>query len=732
MVRPQRVSSATLTWRALAALGLAAMLVTSCFEADDDDAAAPDTLGGDVTPCPGGAPLNLCGGCAPLQESEGQACGSCDSGRWRCVGGDLACEGDLAGRATDATCPEGARCLEGRCVAARCTRDEDCLAATGAQICEAGACVDPACWNDRDCSEETPLCEGGRCVSGGCEGARNACGGCAALAEAPGDACGACGGGTLRCATSGDALFCEGAPDLTSDPASCGGCGNACAPGAACVGGVCEAPGRCEVDQDCPGGQVCSAGVCGAASCPESITFCGTCADAALAGTHIGCSFVTADLPHFDDTFSAGDRRSALVLTNPGARSAQVDVFAADSALTIPPELRARSVAPGQSVTLLLPAAQLVTSGVTRRTFRVTSSEPIIVHQLKHHRQDADSSDGTLLLPLHALGTRYRVVSWPGSPPMLPQFSERQGDGQYGWFAVVGTAAAPTELTITFSAASRAGPSVPAYPAGEPQGFTLQEGEVAVFFFDATEGPAPVARDATGTLIAADQPVAVFSGHAQAVVAPPGELENCCADRIETQLYPERALGRRYVAAASAGRGVQAQDVYRVVATRPGTVVTTQPPISGLEGVVLDAGAWAEVSARTSFYLEATEPVLLAQYLVGKNVTSLDEAVGDPALLLVPPLDALLDRYLVTVPSVFPQTWVALAYPTGTTLRLDGAVLQPTFEGPVGTSGWTVASLALPSGVHHLAADQPFSVHVYGYAPSASFALVAGLRVQAP
>lgn len=63
-----------------------------------------------------------------------------------------------------------------------------------------------------DVSLTESACIGGRCEVVGCPDARGNC------------------DGSLR--------FCE--TDLTTDPTSCGRCGNACAGGLACVGGVCE------------------------------------------------------------------------------------------------------------------------------------------------------------------------------------------------------------------------------------------------------------------------------------------------------------------------------------------------------------------------------------------------------------------------------------------------------------------------------------------------------------
>jgi hypothetical protein len=143
--------------------------------------------------------------------------------------------------APDGSCPTEESCLDGYCVPA-CGADADCPAGAA---CVDGLCdvaAEPwACGADADCPA------GAACADGVCVAAS----GCAPAPEI-------CNGLDDDC----DGAVDEGI-DFTTDPASCGGCGMACAAGEACLDGVCVAATACASDADCDDGLFCnSAEVC--------------------------------------------------------------------------------------------------------------------------------------------------------------------------------------------------------------------------------------------------------------------------------------------------------------------------------------------------------------------------------------------------------------------------------------------------------------------------------------
>lgn len=232
----------------------------------------------------------LCG-CEPAPGAVGDACGSC-GGEWRCAAGGWMCDGPApnacggCGAITPAAATPGYAC----------DRDEDgeidgVWTCTGAST---AACLDPS---DNGCGgtasldgapgERCGACGGGRwrcstadavecCFDdgdGGClrEEPVNLCGGCAAIPDVVGTSCGSCGSGTWALDCARDRVVCR-----DDQHNACGGCAAlAAAPGSACAGGAWACAGADDVV--CVGGPATNAcgGTAELAAAPG--TACGAC-----------------------------------------------------------------------------------------------------------------------------------------------------------------------------------------------------------------------------------------------------------------------------------------------------------------------------------------------------------------------------------------------------------------------------------------------------------------------
>jgi hypothetical protein len=345
-------------------------------------------------------------------------------------------------------------------------------------------------------------------------------------------------------------------------------------------------------------------------------------------------------------------------------------------------------------------------------SYRVLSDVPVSVVQFNPLQDpaspvDSFSDDASTLLPVQALGTTYRVVSW--------QDETAGTDTRPGLLAIVGTAPGTTTVTVHPRGAIAAG-FLPATPAGSPVTFTLAQYEVAQL------ATASAGADFTGSLVESDQPCAVFSGGA-CMRVPDGV--NFC-DHLEEQIFPVPAWGRTFVVAKETQRPGE-PDVFRVVASEDATLVTTTPDVLGGTRTI-DAGEFVEFMAGADLLVEASAPVELGQYFVGRTYTG--NTTGDPSLMLAVPVEQWDTDYVFLTPLAYDEDYVNVARPAGATVRLDGVLVPDSEFRRAGTSGFEVATLAVADGRHRISASLGLGVQAYGYDVDVSYAYFAGARVE--
>lgn len=446
--------------------------------------------------------------------------------------------------------------------------------------------------------------------------------------------------------------------------------------------------------------------------------------------TYIGCEYWAADLPNFDERNSRGSRQAAVVVANAGERTAHIRFETEDPNIQIPAEIQNQEVEPGSIAVLTLPDYNITGTSRSYKSFRLLMSEPMVVYQFKPWGSASlASNDATLLLPTNALGREYIVLSWPGGVQSPANMALREGDGQYGWFTVIAASQGPTNVEITFSADVREGPGMPTMRAGSTHEFEMYPGEVLNFEFEAGTGFPPVVRDATGSRVVADQPVAVFAGHKQAVIGPEGGESGCCADRLEHQLYPVEAWGDTYRVLKSPTRGGEV-DRFRILAARDGTTITTDPPVPGLNGVTLNAGEFAAADYAQSFSVSATEPVLVGQYLLSQLSEGVGRTIGDPTFVLSVPRNQYRRSYLLAVPPTYREDYLVIAKPAGAVVRHNGVALDESLFSPLGSTGDVVGTVSVDEGAHRLVSSEPFGVQVFGYNSAVAYGYPGGLDLR--
>jgi hypothetical protein len=536
-------------------------------------------------------------------------------------------------------------------------------------------------------------------------------------------------GEVLGCSGEDNVIICND-QTMMFETRSCPA-GEQCLTGVGCTDMIC-APGT----QECDGGESyksCAAdgkGYDAPIACDEG-TLCsrGACVTQCELGkyesSYVGCEYWTLDLDQYTDptTNPAADSiPHAVVISNPGTQPATVTFRATEPGISI--NVPDPVVPPGGSRAFTMPRLDISGTGISKRSIRVSSSVPVTAHQFSPlNNERVYSNDASLLLPSNTLGVEYYVVGWPTS--VLPAFMGFMPEDQHGYVTILATS--PGETFVNVTPRAQGAPSAAgqfAISPGSTRSFSLKYGEV--LNLEANSGSLTGPNDLTGSHIKATQPIAVFSGHEQAVVGQPGSGDSCCADHIEQQLFPLKDWGTNYIATLSPGRGEKA-DHWRIVAGEDGVTLNTNPPQPGANGVTLNRGEFVAFFSEQSFEINATGKVLVGQILVSQQQTS--EVTGDPALILSVPTERFRSDYILLTPTGYSSDYVVITREAGEIIRLNGQPVPEAAFSPIGSGIYEAAEVLVTAGVQSLEATKPFGIAAYGFNNAVSYGYPGGLNL---
>ena len=539
---------------------------------------------------------------------------------------------------------------------------------------------------------------------------------------------------------------------------------------------VCDESGFQYNTVPCPEGQFCFEGNCGTQRCEPDTTRClsddpnrvficdptgemwvegpvceqglacqnggcmSRCELAAKLNTYIGCEYWTVDLDNYPDPFTSpmpNEVPHSIVIANPGDQSAMIRFETRSAAMINPPQAE---VAAGEVRAFSMPRLDIDGSGITNHSIKVSSSMPVIAYQFNPlNNSDVFSNDASLLLPVNTLGRNYIVASWPtgvDTVNIIPTGIVPQA----GYFTVVAVAPGETTVTVRVTAPTTTGVDVMPLNIGDTATFQLQQFEVlnleAAPFTPDNFGDLfnEVIHDLTGSTVEASQPVAVFGGHEEAVVAfnrtdrGAGADSPCCADHLEEQLIPLSVWSNEALCVKAKPRSDSGEkDIWRVISAADGNTFTTIPPIEGIDGVTLNRGEWVHVEAAESFKVEGTGPLQAVQYLISQEQT--DERIGDPSMILAVPTQQYREEYNILVPMGYDADWVTVIRPAGLIISMDGSPLNERFE-PFAGGDWERAYVPVSPGSHEFLAAEPFGLVAYGWNRAVSYGYPAGLNLR--
>ncbi|MEM6954868.1 MAG: IgGFc-binding protein [Myxococcota bacterium] len=571
----------------------------------------------------------------------------------------------------------------------------------------------------------------------------------------PSTEAGACSNGELLCAGS---LVEECQNGERVPQVDCATTGQVCAEGQGCV--TCS-PGQifclgaqrrqCDADgtnstlvEECPAGLACRADGCVNA-----------CAEAERNRNNVGCNYMVVDLDNEFDNLtdtSPAQEQFAVVIANTSSQSTEALVYQSNGQPNAPAEaLVQTAIVPANSlVQINLPAREVdgSTSTVegpgtmlTNSAYRIQTSFPVVAYQFNPIIESA-SNDASLLIPVTALDTRYRILGYPTANPIEIPIGglDIEGIPDHSYVTIVGTEPATTvRVTLggdIIAGQRQGGGTIPAARAGETIEYVIGPYDVLNLESDGIPG------DMSGTVVEASAPVAVFSGGERALIgAPP--LPNhpsgvpddvCCTEHLEEQVFPTSTWGTNFRVSRSPVRTDhptwREPDLYRLIADQDGTVVQTTLP-APFNQFTLAENEWVEFHADTSFELTSNLPINVAQYLVSQGwvVSWKPGHGGDPSMIYIPPVEQFRDDYVLLVPETFSTNYVVITAPTGTNIQIDGAPASCPSEA-VGDASYDAFFCPLSGGSHRVETDQPVGVLGYGYHSVGSYGYAAGANLE--
>jgi hypothetical protein len=517
--------------------------------------------------------------------------------------------------------------------------------------------------------------------------------------------------------------------------------------------------------------------------------------------SNVGCEYWAADLDNAVAAvnLNAAAQQFAVVVSNPQPDlSAQVVIQQDDTVpgqANAPVEVARWTLPPYDLVVFPLgprevdgsPPGQYNTgtgTALTRAAYKITSDVPVVAYQFNPlENVDVFSNDASLLKPVEALQNNpgqlqdgYVVLGWPqtisSSDDPYTNFGSTTPQDFRAFLTIVATRPA-THVRVTSSTRVIPGSGVSAIEAGGVTDLTLDPFDVLNLETGGFEG------DFTGSVVASDQPVAVFSGSEASDAPRFTNIANrrCCADHLEEQLDPVRSAGQhfivpvsfnRHLALSNAGAQLTPEpepDMFRVIAVLPfGATVRTSLPGELAEFHLDERSNWREITTSSDFWVESDNPIMLGNVTASQAAAGIPSGLpgGDPSFIIIPPVEQYRAQYVFLTPDLYSFDFLRIMAPRGARIVLDTQPLESipgcgleagtAIEQHLDTTTFAYevirCQLSFPiidpnvdaeapllpgsqnDGVHRLSSDRPIGVLVDGFDRNVSYGYAAGTELR--
>lgn len=377
--------------------------------------------------------------------------------------------------------------------------------------------------------------------------------------------------------------------------------------------------------------------------------------------------------------------------------------------------------------------ARLTDEGLFNRGISIESDVPIVAYA---HIYEGSNSGASLLLPVGTYGYEYRSLN-------SAQYYPTGGAGSYSWFFVVADRDS-TLVEITPAVTTKAG-----RPAGVPFQVYLMRGQI--YNVMGTQSSGGAGTDMSGSTIKSIPnasgkcyPIGVFSGSSRTAIC-----NTTNGDNMIQQVFPNQAWGTKYLTFATASSLSNTQyysNKWRVMVKNPATVVKRNGVVIPAASLVVpgnyyEFGVTGGTGASTASYIEADQPVMVAQYMISSDGTGCPGLAapggdGDPEMIYISPIEQGIKKavFYSTDESAINSNYINVIIPTPglASLRIDGAsTFTDVFAHP-NLPGYTCVrhNLGGVRGQHTVQSDSAFTAITYGLGSVESYGYNAGTLVK--
>ena len=325
------------------------------------------------------------------------------------------------------------------------------------------------------------------------------------------------------------------------------------------------------------------------------------------------------------------------------------------------------------------------------------------------------SADGTVVLPIGALGKDYLVTSHFETLTASVSYNGNINDESQ--LLIVATED-NTQIQITTSVGSLSGNQ-----ADVPSTITLNRGQSYQIKAkaDLTGSRVRVIGDNANEC----KRIAVFGGNKWTSVG------NCGAanDNLFQQAYPVNTWGTQFVHVALSGR--TSGELVKVLASEDGTSVE----VGGVNRGTIDAGEFLslEFGINETAKINTSKPASVTVFAKSQEcneISAPNYENGDPFMITYSPVEQLLKeiRFNALNLESIVSHYVNVVVKAGTEsfTVLDGANQGALFNSVPGDSNYSYARISISQGVHQLTNVEGFTAYVYGFGFLESYGFAVG------